>query len=64
MGEAVLCRNRNEIWGRVMAECYPASQLGSIARMIEDTQLGSIQIFIALPEFFTVVDSRFELFPS
>lgn len=47
--------------GRIKTELYPASQLGSIPRMIEGTQLGSIQIFIAPPEFFVGVDQRFEL---
>ena len=47
--------------GRIKAELYPASQLGSIPRMIEGTQLGSIQIFLAPPEFFVGVDPRFEL---
>jgi TRAP-type transport system periplasmic protein len=47
--------------GRIRAELYPASQLGSIPRMIEGTQLGSIQIFVAPPEFFVGVDQRFEL---
>jgi TRAP-type C4-dicarboxylate transport system substrate-binding protein len=47
--------------GRLKGEIYPASQLGSIPRMIEGTQLGSIQIFIAPPEFFVGVDPRFEL---
>jgi TRAP-type C4-dicarboxylate transport system substrate-binding protein len=47
--------------GRIKAELYPASQLGSIPRMIEGTQLGSIQLFSAPPEFFVGVDQRFEL---
>src|ERR1700733_9920927 len=47
--------------GRIKAELYPASQLGSIPRMIEGTQLGSIQMFIGPPEFFVGVDQRFEL---
>ena len=47
--------------GRIKAELYPASQLGSIPRMIEGTQLGSIQVFISPPEFFVGVDQRFEL---
>jgi TRAP-type C4-dicarboxylate transport system substrate-binding protein len=47
--------------GRIKAELYPASQLGAIPRMIEGTQLGSIQIFISPPEFFVGVDQRFEL---
>jgi TRAP-type transport system periplasmic protein len=47
--------------GRIKAELYPASQLGSMPRMIESTQLGSIQLLIAPPEFFVGVDARFEL---
>jgi len=47
--------------GRIKAELYPASQLGSIPRMIEGTQLGSIQLFVGPPEFFVGVDQRFEL---
>jgi TRAP-type C4-dicarboxylate transport system substrate-binding protein len=47
--------------GRIKAELYPASQLGSIPRMIEATQLGSIQIFNAPPEFLVGIDKRFEL---
>jgi TRAP-type transport system periplasmic protein len=47
--------------GRIKAELYPASQLGTIPRMIEGTQLGSIQMFLAPPEFFVGVDQRFEL---
>ena len=47
--------------GRIKAEVYPASQLGSIPRMIEGTQLGSIQIWVGPPEFLVGVDQRFEL---
>src|SRR5262249_38162781 len=47
--------------GRIKAEIYPASQLGTIPRMIEGTQLGSIQIWIGPPEFLVGVDQRFEL---
>src|SRR5450432_2929254 len=47
--------------GRIKAELYPASQLGAIPRMIEGTQLGSIQLFISPPEFFVGIDQRFEL---
>ena len=47
--------------GRLAAELYPASQLGSIPRMIEGTQLGSIQIWIGPPEFLVGVNQRFEL---
>jgi TRAP-type transport system periplasmic protein len=47
--------------GRLKTELYPASQLGSIPRMIEATQLGSIQVWIGPPEFMVGVDQRFEL---
>src|SRR5215468_636652 len=47
--------------GRIKSEIYPASQLGSIPRMIESTQLGSIHIWIGPPEFLVGVDQRFEL---
>src|SRR5262249_53676496 len=45
---AAIEKNTN---GRIKAEIYPASQLGSIARMIEGTQLGSIQLWVGPPEF-------------
>jgi TRAP-type transport system periplasmic protein len=51
----------NSAGGRVKTEIYPASQLGSISRMIELTQLGSIQAWIGPPEFLVGVDQRFEL---
>jgi TRAP-type C4-dicarboxylate transport system substrate-binding protein len=47
--------------GRMKPEVYPASQLGTIPRMIEGTQLGSIQIWVGPPEFLVGVDQRFEL---
>jgi TRAP-type transport system periplasmic protein len=47
--------------GRIKAEVYPASQLGSIPRQIEGTQFGSIQCAILPPEFFVGVDERFEV---
>jgi TRAP-type transport system periplasmic protein len=47
--------------GRMKAQVYPASQLGAIPRMIEGTQLGSIQIWVGPPEFLVGVDPRFEL---
>jgi TRAP-type transport system periplasmic protein len=47
--------------GRIKAQVYPASQLGSIARQSEGTQFGSIQCEVAPPEFFVGVDKRFEL---
>jgi len=47
--------------GRIKAEVYPASQLGTIPRMIEQTQFGSIQMWAGPPEFLYGVDPRFEL---
>ncbi|HEV2508436.1 TRAP transporter substrate-binding protein [Bosea sp. (in: a-proteobacteria)] len=47
--------------GRIKPEIYPASQLGSIPRMIEGTQFGSVQCFVGPPEFLSGVDSRFEI---
>jgi TRAP-type C4-dicarboxylate transport system substrate-binding protein len=47
--------------GRIKPEIYPASQLGSIPRMIEGTQFGSIQVWVGPPEFLTGVDSRYEV---
>ena len=47
--------------GRIKAEVYPASQLGSIARQIEGVQFGAIQCALIPPEFFVGVDDRFEV---
>jgi TRAP-type C4-dicarboxylate transport system substrate-binding protein len=47
--------------GRIKAEVYPASQLGSIPRQIEGVQFGSIQCAIEPPEFFVGIDERFEI---
>ena len=47
--------------GRIKAELYPGSQLGSIPRQIEGTQLGAIQCWIGPPEFLVGVDRRFEI---
>src|SRR6202044_1084344 len=47
--------------GRIKAEVYPASQLGSIARQIEGVQFGAIQCAVIPPEFFVGVDERFEV---
>jgi TRAP-type transport system periplasmic protein len=47
--------------GRIKAQVYPASQLGSIPRQIEGTQFGSIQMEVAPPEFFVGIDKRFEI---
>jgi len=47
--------------GRIKAEVYPASQLGSIPRTIEGTQFGAIQVVEVPPEFIVGVDERFEV---
>jgi TRAP-type C4-dicarboxylate transport system substrate-binding protein len=47
--------------GRIKAEVYPASQLGSIPRQIEGTQFGAIQAAAIPPEFFVGIDERFEV---
>ncbi len=46
--------------GRIKAEIYPASQLGSIPRQIEGVQFGSIQGWIGPPEFLVGIDERYE----
>jgi TRAP-type transport system periplasmic protein len=47
--------------GRIKAQVYPASQLGSIQRQIEGVQFGAIQCAVIPPEFFVGVDQRFEV---
>jgi TRAP-type C4-dicarboxylate transport system substrate-binding protein len=47
--------------GRIKAEIYPASQLGSITRQIEGVQFGAIQCQIVPPEFYVGLDERFEV---
>ena len=47
--------------GRIKVELYPGSELGSIPRTIEGTQFGSIQAVLAPPEFFSGVDTRFQV---
>jgi TRAP-type transport system periplasmic protein len=47
--------------GRIKAEVYPASQLGSIPRQIEGVQFGSIEGVAMPPEFMVGVDERFEV---
>ena len=50
-----------DLGGRIKAEIYPASQLGSIARQAEGVQFGAIQCQIVAPEFLVGVDERFEV---
>jgi TRAP-type transport system periplasmic protein len=47
--------------GRIKAEVYPASQLGTIPRQIEGAQLGSVQVWVGPPEFLVGVDHKFEM---
>jgi TRAP-type C4-dicarboxylate transport system substrate-binding protein len=47
--------------GRIKPQVFPASQLGSIPRMIEGVQLGTIEAWIGPPEFMVGVDPRFQV---
>jgi TRAP-type C4-dicarboxylate transport system substrate-binding protein len=47
--------------GRIKAEIYPNSQLGSTQRQVEGVQFGAIQCLIVPPEFLAGIDERFEL---
>jgi TRAP-type C4-dicarboxylate transport system substrate-binding protein len=47
--------------GRIKAEIYPASQLGTIPRQIEGVQFGTIQGWIGPPEFLVGIDERYEV---
>jgi TRAP-type transport system periplasmic protein len=47
--------------GRIKGEIYPASQLGTIPRQIEGTQVGAIQVWVGPPEFLVGVDARYEV---
>jgi TRAP-type transport system periplasmic protein len=47
--------------GRIKAEIYPSSQLGSIQRQAEGVQFGAIQCQIVPPEFLVGIDERFEV---
>jgi tripartite ATP-independent transporter DctP family solute receptor len=55
---AIVEKNSN---GRIKVEIYPASQLGTSPRMIEQTQLNAIQGLVGPPEFLTGVDSRYQI---
>jgi TRAP-type C4-dicarboxylate transport system substrate-binding protein len=46
--------------GKIKVEIYPASQLGSIPRMIEGLQLGTLEAWIGPPEFVVGHDVRFQ----
>jgi TRAP-type transport system periplasmic protein len=47
--------------GRLHGEIYPASQLGSIPRMIEGVQFGSIQAWAGPPQFLAGIDPRYQM---
>ncbi len=47
--------------GRIKAEIYPSSQLGSTQRQAEGVQFGEIQALVVPPEFLTGIDERFEV---
>ncbi len=47
--------------GRIKVEIYPASQIGSIPRMIEGLQLGTVEAWIGPPEFVVGHDPRFQV---
>src|SRR5262249_25104616 len=46
--------------GRIKAEIYPASQLGTIPRQIEGVQFAAVQGWTGPPEFLVGVDERYE----
>jgi TRAP-type C4-dicarboxylate transport system substrate-binding protein len=50
-----------ESGGRIKAEIYPSSQLGSTQRQSEGVQFGAIQCIVVPPEFLVGIDERFEL---
>ena len=47
--------------GRIKAQVYPASQLGSIPRQIEGVQLGTQEMYIGPPAFFVGINPGFQV---
>ena len=47
--------------GQIKGQVFPASQLGSIPRMIEGVQLGTVEAWIGPPEFLVGIDPRFQV---
>lgn len=47
--------------GRIDVQVFPAGVLGSIPRMIEDVQFGSIQGWMGTPSFLSGIDRPFEI---
>src|SRR6201995_3788047 len=60
MAEAFAALVEKDSGGRIKAEIYPASQLGSIPRQIEGVQFGSIQGWVGPRDFLVGVDERYE----
>jgi TRAP-type transport system periplasmic protein len=50
--------------GRIEVEIYPQSQLGTIQRMIEGLQLGTIEGFIGPADFYVGIEPRFGIFST
>ena len=50
--------------GRLKIELFPAGQLGSIPRMIEGLQTGSVEGFVTPTDFYVGIDPRFMVFGS
>ena len=46
---------------RFQVQVYPASQLGSIPRMVEGAQLGTIEMIMVPPSFLVGLDQRFQV---
>lgn len=47
--------------GRITTQIYPGGQLGSIPRLIEGMQLGTIESYTVPPEFLAGLDPRFQV---
>ncbi len=47
--------------GQIKGQIFPASQLGSIPRMIEGVQFGTIEAWMGPPEFLVGIDPRFQV---
>jgi TRAP-type C4-dicarboxylate transport system substrate-binding protein len=48
--------------GRIEVQIFPQSQLGTPAAQIEGLQLGTVEMFMIVTDFFTGVDPRFGVF--
>lgn len=50
--------------GKLQVKLFPASQLGTIPRMLEGIQLGTIEIMQVPPAFMTGIDKRYSVFAA